>query len=135
MISIKTGTFEARRSDGPFDYLYPHLISIAEYYKLGLQFFLMATTAPPRRKGPKDLPKLPASAFVPPNSATEESFPLGPDPSTVQPEAVIDANVIVDDGDITHSKWKKDAGQVLGGRIRGVVLSLPGADLAKVTKE
>ncbi|TFK23179.1 hypothetical protein FA15DRAFT_594803 [Coprinopsis marcescibilis] len=95
----------------------------------------MATTEQHRRKGPKDLPKLPASAFVPPNSATEDSFPLGPDPSTVQPEAVIDANVIVKDGDVNHTKWKKDAGQVLGGRIRGVVLSLPGTDLETINKK
>ncbi|KAG2015620.1 hypothetical protein CC2G_008876 [Coprinopsis cinerea AmutBmut pab1-1] len=95
----------------------------------------MATSVPPRRKGPKDLPKLPASAFVPPSSATDESFGLGPDPSALQPESVIDANVVVKDGDITHAQWKKDAGQVLGGKIKGVVLSLSGADLEKASKD
>ncbi|KAF6760248.1 hypothetical protein DFP72DRAFT_883644 [Ephemerocybe angulata] len=80
----------------------------------------MSTVPPPRRKGPKDLPKLPASAF---NSPVTESSGILPSPSTIQPEAVIDANVI------------KDAGQVLGGKIKSLVLSFPGADLEKVVKE
>lgn len=92
----------------------------------------MASAAHPKRKGPKDLPKLPPSAF---SSPVTESSGILPSPSTIQPEAVIDANVVVADGDVAHPQWKKEAGQVLGGKIRGVVLSLPGADLDKVTKE
>ncbi|KAF5317210.1 hypothetical protein D9611_003982 [Ephemerocybe angulata] len=92
----------------------------------------MSTVPPPRRKGPKDLPKLPASAF---NSPVTESSGILPSPSTIQPEAVIDANVIVADGDVAHAQWKKDAGQVLGGKIKSLVLSFPGADLEKVVKE
>lgn len=78
-----------------------------------------------RRKGPKSLPRLPMSAFSPPNSGTSEKFPLPASPSTVHPEKVIDSNVVVLDGDLNLSEWKKEAGQVLGGRIGGVVLSLP----------
>jgi len=94
----------------------------------------MSTVIPPtppspgvgtRRRGPKSLPRLPMSAFTPPNSGSSEKFPLPPSPSTVHPEKVIDANVIVLDGDLNLSEWKQEAGQVLGGRIGGVVLSLP----------
>jgi len=87
--------------------------------------------AAPRRKVPKDLPKLPASAFTP----TSESSGALPSPSTLQPEAVIDANVIVAGGDVSHTQWKKEAGQVLGGKARGIVLSVPGSDVEKVVKE
>lgn len=75
-----------------------------------------------RRKGPKALPKLPLSAFTPPNSGTSEKFPLPPSPSTVHPDSVVDAQVVTVD---TLDEWKKQAGQVLGGRIGGVVVSIP----------
>ncbi|KAF8161186.1 hypothetical protein B0H34DRAFT_699811 [Crassisporium funariophilum] len=89
---------------------------------------------PPRlRKNPRDLPKLPLSAFTPPNSGTLERFPLPPSPSTLQPAQVIDANVISQD--LNYSKWKKEAGQVLGNKIRGVVLALPGAEIEAALKE
>lgn len=91
----------------------------------------MSSAANPRRKGPKDLPKLPPSAF---NSPITESSGILPSPSTIQPKAVIDANVVAADGDLAHSQWKKEAGQVLGGKISSIVLSLPGADLDEVTK-
>ncbi|TEB38407.1 hypothetical protein FA13DRAFT_1752028 [Coprinellus micaceus] len=91
---------------------------------------LTTTMSAPRRKVPKDLPKLPASAF---NSPVTESSGILPSPSTIQPEQVIDANVTA--ADVAHSQWKQEAGQVLGGKIRGVVLSLPGADVDKVAKE
>ncbi|KJA29032.1 hypothetical protein HYPSUDRAFT_128758 [Hypholoma sublateritium FD-334 SS-4] len=85
------------------------------------------TMAP--RKFPKDLPKLPLSAFTPPNTGTLESFPLPPSPSTLQPAKVIDANVISKDA--SYSQWKKEAGQVLGSKIRGIVLALPSSELEK----
>jgi hypothetical protein len=49
----------------------------------------------------------------------------------VHPELVIDANVIVQSGDLNLTLWKQKAGQLLSGRIGGVVLSLPGADIEK----
>lgn len=81
------------------------------------------------RKFPKDLPKLPLSAFTPPNTGTLESFPLPPSPSTLQPAKVIDANVISKDA--SYSQWKREAGQVLGSKIRGIVLALPSSELEK----
>lgn len=104
----------------------------------------MSTEIPPtppspgvglRRKGPKTLPRLPLSAFSPPNSGTSERFPLPPSPSTVHPESVVDAHVVLSDEDLTLTQWKKEAGQVLGGRIGGVVLSLPEAGLEKAIAE
>lgn len=80
-----------------------------------------------RRKGPKTLPKLPLSAFTPPNSGTSEKFPLPPSPSTIHPDAVVDASVVIADGDL--SQWKKEAGEVLSGRIGGVVLAISDDDL------
>lgn len=84
------------------------------------------STMPPR-KFPKDLPKLPLSVFTPPNTGTQESFPLPPSPNSLHPTKVIDANVVSKDANYTQ--WKKEAGQALGSKIRGIVLSLPGAEL------
>ncbi|KIM40188.1 hypothetical protein M413DRAFT_73458 [Hebeloma cylindrosporum] len=85
------------------------------------------------RKLPKDLPKLPLSAFTPPNSSALESFPLPPSPGNLHPTQVIDANVV--SKDLNYSQWKKEAGQSIGSKIRGVVLALPGAELENVFKE
>ncbi|KIK67308.1 hypothetical protein GYMLUDRAFT_37396 [Collybiopsis luxurians FD-317 M1] len=87
-----------------------------------------------RRKGPKSLPKLPLSAFTPPNSGTSEKFPLPPSPSTVHPERVIDANVVASSGDALLSLWKKEAGPNLGSRIGGVVVSLANTDEQSLSK-
>jgi hypothetical protein len=78
-----------------------------------------------RRKSPKDLPKLPSSAFSPPSDSSS--------PSTLQPAQVIDANVVSDD--INYSQWKKEAGQNLGSKTRGVVLSLPVSEINAALKE
>jgi len=86
-----------------------------------------------RRKFPKDLPKLPLSAFTPPNSSALESFPLPPSPSTLQPTQVIDANVA--SNDINYSQWKKEAGKTLGSKIRGIVLALPASEINAGLKE
>jgi hypothetical protein len=86
-----------------------------------------------RRKLPKDLPKLPISAFTPPNTSTLESFPLPPSPSVLQPVQVIDANVV--SNDINYSQWKKEAGQNLSSKIRGVVLALPASEIDAALKE
>ena len=74
-----------------------------------------------RRKGPKTLPRLPLAAFSPPNSGASDKFPLPPSPSTLHPEFVIDGHV-VSDGSL--DQWKSETGQILGGRIGGVVLAL-----------
>ena len=86
-----------------------------------------------RRKFPKDLPKLPLSAFTPPNSSALDSFPLPPSPSTLKPAQVIDANVV--SKDIHYSQWKKEAGKNLGSKIRGVVLVLPASGIGAALKE
>ena len=87
-----------------------------------------------RRKGNKQHPTLPLSAFTPPNTGTSDRFPLPPSPSAIQPEGIVDAHVIAPTGDL--SSWKSQAGQNLGGRIRGVVVSLHGAeDVEKVVQE
>jgi hypothetical protein len=80
------------------------------------------------RKGSKARPRLPLSVFTPPNTGTSEAFPL-PSPSDVHPTTVIDANVIAFDGDLSLIQWKKEAGQVLGSRLDGVVLYLSGENL------
>ncbi|KAJ7091284.1 hypothetical protein C8R44DRAFT_955517 [Mycena epipterygia] len=83
-----------------------------------------------RRKGPKALPRLPLSAFSPPNSGTSERFPLPASPSTIHPESVVDAHVVA-----SPASWKKEAGQALNGRIGGVVVSLPATDPEKFVAE
>jgi len=77
-----------------------------------------------RRKSPKDLPKLPSSAFGPPSDSSS--------PSTLQPSQVIDASVVSDD--INYSQWKKEAGQNLGSKTRGVVLALPASEINTALK-
>ncbi|KAJ7703094.1 hypothetical protein B0H17DRAFT_1041603 [Mycena rosella] len=88
-----------------------------------------------RRKGGKALPRLPPSAFSPPASGTSERFPLPPSPSTVHPEFVVDAHVVIDKPDATLASWKKEAGQALGGRTGGVVLTLPATEPEKFVAE
>ena len=85
-----------------------------------------------RRKGPKTLPRLPLSAFSPPNSGTSDRFPLPPSPSTIHPDSVVDAHVMVTTGDL--SQWKQEAGEILGGRIGGVILSLQDRQPTEIEK-
>ncbi|KZS98235.1 hypothetical protein SISNIDRAFT_481000 [Sistotremastrum niveocremeum HHB9708] len=73
-----------------------------------------------RRKGPRTLPRLPLSAFSPPNSGTSDRFPLPASPSTVHPESIVDAHVVSSEGNL--DQWTAEAGKELGGRIGGVVL-------------
>ncbi|KAJ3883586.1 hypothetical protein F5051DRAFT_363356 [Lentinula edodes] len=87
-----------------------------------------------RRKGPKSLPKLPLSAFTPPNSGTSEKFPLAPSPSTVHPETVIDANVVALNDDSSLSRWKIEAGPHLGSRIGGIVVLMSSGDEDSLSK-
>jgi hypothetical protein len=83
-----------------------------------------------RRKGPKAPPKLPLSAFSPPNTGTSDKFPLPPSPSTVHPDVIIDAHVSVPAAYL--AQWKQEAGAHLGGQSGGVVLTLKGNDQAEV---
>ncbi|EED83037.1 predicted protein, partial [Postia placenta Mad-698-R] len=85
-----------------------------------------------RRKGAKALPRLPLSAFTPPNTGSSEAFPLPPSPSTLQPEELVDAYVIAPDGDL--SEWKAQAGETLRRKTKGVVLALPQKEPAEVEK-
>lgn len=75
-----------------------------------------------RRKNVK-LPKLPLSAFTPPNSGTSDRFPLPPSPSAVHPTALVDAAVAG-----TVDAWKSQLGDSLAAKSRGVVLALAAAD-------
>lgn len=80
-----------------------------------------------RKKGPKNLPKLPPSAFSPPPTGTSEAFPLPVSPST-HPEAVIDAHVTIP-ADRPLDQWKEEVGGVYGGRIASVVINAREHDL------
>lgn len=82
-----------------------------------------------RRKAP---PKLPLSAFSPPPSGSSTGFPAQPDPSTVHPTKVIDAHVVAPGGDF--SKWSAEAGEALGSKAAGVVVSLSGTAPSEVEK-
>lgn len=78
-----------------------------------------------RRKGPKSLPRLPPSAFSPPNTGTSDKFPLAASPSVVHPDKVIDA----------HAVWVKDGQvpEIVGeGKEEGVVVSLVGLNEEEV---
>lgn len=78
-----------------------------------------------RRKGHKTLPRLPLTAFSPPNSGVSESFPLPPSPSTVHPDRVVDASV-----GSSLADWKREVSGALKGRIGGVVVKITQDQLA-----
>ncbi|KZT65937.1 hypothetical protein DAEQUDRAFT_730852 [Daedalea quercina L-15889] len=90
----------------------------------------MSPSVGARRKGAKVLPKLPLSAFTPPNTGTSDSFPGPPSPSTLQPEEIVDVYAA---GDL--SQWKQEAARGIGQKGKGVVLSLLGKGFAEVEKE
>ena len=77
-----------------------------------------------RRKGPKQLPRLPLSVFTPPNSGTSDKFPLLPSPSAIHPKKILDANVRVANNDLQH--WANDT--ELGTKTGGVVAILSSSD-------
>ncbi|KAH9940393.1 uncharacterized protein BXZ73DRAFT_88651 [Epithele typhae] len=89
-----------------------------------------------RRKGPKPFPTLPLSAFTPPNTGISDQFPRAPSPSAMQPFEIVDAHVLAPTGDLAG--WTAQAGQTLGGRTRGVVVSLQATaptDVEKIITE
>ena len=90
----------------------------------------MSPSVGARRKGAKVLPKLPLSAFTPPNTGTSDSFPGPPSPSTLQPEEIVDVYAAGDLG-----KWKAEAARGIGEKGKGVVLSLSGKEFAEAEKE
>jgi hypothetical protein len=61
-----------------------------------------------------------------------DAFPI-PSPNDLQPAHVVDANVV--SNDINYSQWKKEAGQNLSSKIRGVVLALPASEVQAALKE
>lgn len=87
----------------------------------------MSTIPPPlslnsagKRKGPKNLPRLPQSAFEGPNSAISDKFPLAPSPSTIHPSQIVDAHVKLSD----LAKWNTDASEDILKKSGGVVVVL-----------
>lgn len=82
-----------------------------------------------------NLPKLPLSAFESPNTAGSDSFPSAPSPSSIHPEKVVDAHVIVPESDdLGLNEWMKQAGQSFGNKMGGVVAILPDIDEKSITK-
>ncbi|KAG8835011.1 hypothetical protein FRC17_005859 [Serendipita sp. 399] len=79
----------------------------------------------------KAIPRLPLSAFSPPNSGTGEKFPLPPSPTTVHPEVVYDAGTAVTSIDGLNS-YASAFGAAPNPRLAGVVVSLPDANLDSV---
>lgn len=91
----------------------------------------MADVAPPlpspgvgsRRKGPKTLPKLPLSAFSPPNTGTSDRFPLPPSPSAVHPANVVDAQAQFDADSL--NAYESETADAFGKKLDSAVVSLP----------
>lgn len=84
-----------------------------------------------RSKPAKPIPRLPLSAFSPPNSGTGEKFPLPPSPKTVHPQTVLDASVALSSAD-TLSSYSSALGNNLSSRLYGVVVSVPQEQLQSV---
>jgi len=82
-----------------------------------------------RRRTPKGIPRLPLSAFTPPNSGASDKFPLAPSPSTVIPNLVLDADV-----QTSVDQWQSETKDALGKRSHGVVLSLKGKDAESIAE-
>ncbi|KIK97364.1 hypothetical protein PAXRUDRAFT_824993 [Paxillus rubicundulus Ve08.2h10] len=88
------------------------------------------------RRKCKQIPRLPLSAFSPPNTGTSDTFPLPPTPSLVVPLGVVDSHlqVTVDSegvykADISHLDQGKEKGAVLAvkGQSADVIFSSPEA--------
>lgn len=72
------------------------------------------------RKG-KEIPRLPLSAFNPPNTGTSDTFPLPPTPSLISPRGVVDAHL-----HIALDPPTADIAHISHARNRAVVLSSSG---------
>ncbi|KAF8557588.1 hypothetical protein OG21DRAFT_1406834 [Imleria badia] len=90
------------------------------------------------RKG-KEIPRLPLSAFSPPNTGTSDTFPLPPTPSVVSPRGVVDAHLHTaldpPTADISHLAHVHNRAVVLsptGQSADAIVASLPSAPVIGV---
>lgn len=95
-----------------------------------------AESAGKRRKGPKELPKLPLHLFSPPNSGAADKFPLPPSPSAVHPNKVVDTHVLLKGKEEVDGqgleRWKGEiAGRGLEGKLDGIVVSLQNVGVAE----
>jgi hypothetical protein len=77
-----------------------------------------------RNKPAKPKPRLPLSAFSPPNSGTGDKFPLPPSPATVHPQVVYDASARIPSIDALNG-YSSTLGNALSSRLKGVVVSIP----------
>jgi len=84
-----------------------------------------------RNKPGKAIPRLPLSAFSPPNSGTGERFPLPPSPTTVHPQAVLDSSATISSIDALTA-YSAALGTSLSGRLSGVVVSIPESAIGSV---
>ncbi|KIJ18625.1 hypothetical protein PAXINDRAFT_71388 [Paxillus involutus ATCC 200175] len=119
------------------DYVLSSLIVVR--FRVSISTMAPANAPPPlgsvRRKC-KQIPRLPLSAFSPPNTGTSDTFPLPPTPSLVIPQGVVDSHlqVTVDsegvyNADISHLDQGKEKGVVLAvkGQSADVIFSSPEA--------
>jgi hypothetical protein len=72
-------------------------------------------------------PRLPLSAFSPPNSSASDSFPIPASPSTQHPAAPVDAHAAPGAG------YRARAGDVLGARAAAIVVRLDGPEAGGAT--
>lgn len=84
-----------------------------------------------RGKTAKPIPRLPPSAFSPPNSGTGERFPLPPSPATVHPQTVLDSSATISSIDALTA-YSAALGSSLSGRLSGVVVSIPESSVESV---
>ncbi|KAI6125705.1 hypothetical protein EV401DRAFT_2088010 [Pisolithus croceorrhizus] len=83
--------------------------------------------------GPRNLPKLPLSAFSPPNTGTSDTFPFPPTSSAVVPTGIVDAHLRVSAIPDDVNRYKGDIGQLVLEKTEGVVLIVenqPSDDIA-----
>lgn len=83
-----------------------------------------ATAARRSNKPGKPTPRLPLSAFSPPNSGTGDKFPLPPSPGTVHPSSVFDGGISLTSIDDLGG-YLDAAKAVHSDRLNGLVVSVP----------
>ncbi|KAI6121507.1 hypothetical protein F5141DRAFT_1186718 [Pisolithus sp. B1] len=112
-----------------------HLNSVhcGSYSYFSCRRWVMILLASGRRKGPRNLPKLPLSAFSPPNTGTSDTFPFPPTSSAVVPTGIIDAHLRISAIPDGVNRYKGDIGQLVLEKTEGVVLIIenqPSDDIA-----
>lgn len=83
-----------------------------------------ATAARRTNKPGKPTPRLPLSAFSPPNSGAGERFPLPPSPGTVHPSSITDGGITVASIDDLGG-YLSSVKALHSERLNGVVVSVP----------